>query len=103
MDMMKFTSTMLEAIEDCAEEAKFDVEWREVCVGDMRDAYDLLTRKLARDSADPAIQAKSVLITMALDDNISELQQLLADRAPDRQIVEKLEIVLNMIRQLREG
>ena len=84
-------------------EAKVDVEMREVCVGDMRDAYDLLTRKLARDSSEPAVQAKSVLITMALDDNISALQQSLADRAPDIQIVEKLETILTMTKRLKEA
>ena len=48
MDMIKFTAAMLDAIEHCASEAKCDLEWRSVCVADMRDAYDLLTRMLAR-------------------------------------------------------
>jgi hypothetical protein len=91
MDMIKFTSAMLDAIEHCAREAKIDVEWRSVCVADMRDAYDLLTRKLARDGTDPSAQANGVLIAMALDGNISELQQLLADHAPESQIAEKPE------------
>jgi len=101
MDMMKFTSTMLEVIEHCAEEAKVDVGFREVCVGDMRDAHDLLTRKLTRESTHPEVQAKSVLITMALDNNISALQQSIADRAPDIQIAEKLETILALTRHLR--
>ena len=102
MDMTKFTSAMLDAIEHCASEAKLDVEWRLVCIADMRDAYDLLTRKLARDGSDPSAQAKGILISMALDGNISELQQLLADHAPERQIVEKLETIPTAIRYLRQ-
>jgi hypothetical protein len=42
MDMSKFTSAMLDAIEHCASVAQIDVEWRSVSVGDMRDAYDPL-------------------------------------------------------------
>jgi hypothetical protein len=68
----------------------------------MRDAYDLLTRKLARYDADPTIQAKGVLISMALDDNIGELQQLLAGHAPESQITEKLETILRTISRLRQ-
>ncbi len=57
----------------------------------MRDAYDLLTRKLARDDTDPAVQGKGVLISMALDDNISDdLQHLLASPALENQIAEKV-------------
>ena len=66
MDMSKFTSAMLDVIEHCATEAQIDVEWRSVSVGDMRDAYDLLTRKLARDGVDPDL-AKGTLISMALE------------------------------------
>jgi len=101
MDMMKFTSAMLDAIEHCAREAKTDVEWRSVCIADMRDAYDLLTRKLARDGADPSAQAKGVLIAMALDDSIGELQHLVAGHAPESQIAEKLETILTAVRYLR--
>lgn len=102
MDMLKFTSAMLDAIEHCASEVQIDPDWRPVCAADMRDAYDLLTRKLARNDADPTVQAKSVLISMALDDNISELQQLLADHAPETQITEKLQTILTTIRHLRK-
>jgi hypothetical protein len=102
MDMMKFTSAMLDAIEHCAREAQIDVEWRSVCVGDMRDAYDLLARKLARAGTDPKIQAKGIEITMALDRNISELQQLLADDAPESVVVEKLQMIVTAIGHLRE-
>jgi hypothetical protein len=102
MDMMKFTSAMLDAIEHCAREAQIDVEWRSVCVGDMRDAYDLLARKLARAATDPKVQAKGIEITMALEGNISELQQLLADDAPESVVVEKLQMTVTAIGHLRE-
>jgi hypothetical protein len=78
-----------------------DVEWRSVCVGDMRDAYDLLTRKLARDGT-AQVQAKSIVITMALDGNISELQQLLPDGAPERVVAERLQMIVTAISHLRE-
>src|SRR5262249_127413 len=100
-DMMKFTSAMLDAIEHCAKEAQIDVEWRSVCVGDIRDAYDLLTRKLARDGT-ARVQAKGTEITMALDGNIGELQQLLADGAPESVVAEKLQMIVTAIGHLRE-
>jgi hypothetical protein len=102
MDMMKFTSAMLDAIEHCAREAQVGVGWRSVSVGDMRDAYDLLTRKLARAGIDPEFQAKSVLISMALHGNIGELQQLLADNAPKGVVVEKLQLIVTANGCLRE-
>ena len=102
MDMLKFTSAMLDAIEHCASEAKIDSQWRPICAADMRDAYDLLSRKLARHNADPTVQAKGVLISMGLDDNISELQELLADHAPESQITEKLQTILTTISHLRQ-
>jgi len=68
----------------------------------MRDAYDLLTRKLARDDTDPAVQGKGVLISMALDDNISDdLQHLLASPALESQISEKVRAILTAINHLR--
>jgi hypothetical protein len=93
---------MLDAIEHCAKEAQIDVEWRSVCVGDMRDAYDLLTRKLARDGADPDLQAKGIVIAMALDGDICELQQLLADNAPESLVAEKLQTIVTTIGHLRK-
>ena len=101
MDMVKFTSAMLDAIAHCANEVQIVSDWRPVCAADMRDTYDLLTRKLARHDADPAVQAKGVLISMALDDNISDLQQLLANCAPESQIAEKLRTILTAIDHLR--
>ena len=102
MDMSKFASAMLDVIEHCATEAQIDVEWRSVSVGDMRDAYDLLTRKLARDGADPDLQAKGILISMALDGNIGELQQLMADSAPESLVAEKLQTIVTTIGHLRK-
>jgi hypothetical protein len=101
MDMLKFTSVMLEAIAHCANEVQIASDWRPVYAADMRDAYDLLTRKLARDDTDPAVQAKGVLISMALDDNISDLQHLLASPALESQIAEKVRTILTAINHLR--
>jgi hypothetical protein len=47
-------------------------------------------------------QAKGIEITMALNDNKSELQQLLADDAPESVIVEKLQVIVTAISHLRE-
>ena len=101
MDMFRFMSAMLDAIAQCASEVQIASDWRPVCAADMRDAYDLLSRKLARHDADPAAQAKGVMISMALDDNITELQQLLASRAPETQIAEKLRMILTAIDHLQ--
>ena len=46
--MLRFISGMLDVIEHYARETKIVSEWRPVCAADMRDAYDLLIRKLAR-------------------------------------------------------
>jgi hypothetical protein len=102
MDMANFTSAMLDAIAHCASEVQIASDWRPICAADMRDAYDLLSRKLARHDADPAAQAKGVLISMALDDNIGELQQLLASHAPEAQIAEKLRTILTAVNHLRD-
>ncbi|MDA9440148.1 hypothetical protein XH98_13620 [Bradyrhizobium sp. CCBAU 51745] len=67
----------------------------------MRDAYDLLIRKLARIELDPLVQQQSALLSMALDDNISELQQLLADGGREGQITETLQKILKTISHLR--
>ena len=102
MDITKFTSAMLDAIAHCASEVEIAPEWRPVSAADMRDAYDLLTRKLARHDADPTAQAKGVTISMALDDNITELQQLLANRAPESKIAEKLQTIQTAISHLQQ-
>ena len=47
-------------------------------------------------------QAKGIEITMALNDNKSELQQLLADDAPESVVVEKLQMIVTAIGHLRE-
>jgi len=39
---------------------------------------------------------------MALDDNITELQQLLANRAPESKIAEKLQTILTAISHLQQ-
>ncbi|WP_439409172.1 hypothetical protein ACNJX9_13325 [Bradyrhizobium sp. DASA03076] len=101
MDMRSFTSAMLDCIAHCATEATIDHEWRTVNVADMRDAYDLLIRKLARVGLDPLVQQQSALLSMALDDNISELQQLLADDGREGQITETLQKILRTISHLR--
>jgi len=38
MDMVKFTSAMLDAIAHCANEVQIVSDWRPVCAADMRDA-----------------------------------------------------------------
>jgi len=100
--MLRFTSAMLDVIEHCASEAEIDSERRSVCAADMRDAYDLLIRKLARAEPSRMVGEKSALISMALDDKISEVQQLLADQAPDNQITGKLQAILTTISHLRK-
>ncbi|WP_392687510.1 hypothetical protein [Bradyrhizobium sp. RDI18] len=102
MDMMKFTSAMLDVIEHCAREAQIDQEWRAVSVTDMRDAYDLLTRKLARDGTDPKLQGKGLMIVMGLDGEISDLQMLMAENAPEDLITERLGAIVAMIGHLRK-
>lgn len=102
MDMMKFTSAMLDAIEHCAREAQIDQEWRSVSIADMRDAYDLLTRRLARDGADPELQGKGLMIVMGLDGEISDLQRLMAENVPEDLIAEQLGAIATMVGHLRK-
>lgn len=102
MGMMKFTSAMLDAIEHCAREAQIDQEWRSVSIADMRDAYDLLTRRLARDGADPELQGKGLMIVMGLDGEISDLQRLMAENVPEDVIAEQLGAIATMVGHLRK-
>ncbi|MCG2633030.1 hypothetical protein L6654_41450 [Bradyrhizobium sp. WYCCWR 13023] len=100
-DMRRFISAMLDCMTHCATEATIDREWRTVNVADMRDAYDLLIRKLARIGPDPLTGQQGALLAMAFDDDISELQHLLADCGSERDITDKLQDILKTISYLR--